>query len=142
MCASAILQGEPWEISNAAVDPRTLLNPLVTGSLGLRFYLGIPLTTNDGHNLGTLCAIDREPRHATPDQVATRQDLAAVVMDELELRLCDASGRPGRTSPPARRDSRCSSPKRRRDTPGRDELQPPDPDPRCNRSIAPTGTKR
>lgn len=87
LCASAILQGEPWEISDAAVDPRTLANPLVTGSLGLRFYLGIPLATHDGHNLGTLCAIDREPRKATTDQIATLSDLASLVMDELELRL-------------------------------------------------------
>jgi GAF domain-containing protein len=87
LCASAIWQGEPWVVSDAAVDPGTLVNPLVTGSLGLRFYLGIPLTTHDGHNLGTLCAIDREPRKATTDQIATLSDLANVVMDQLELRL-------------------------------------------------------
>jgi hypothetical protein len=29
---------------------------LVAGKLGLRFCTGVPLTTNDGHNLGTLCA--------------------------------------------------------------------------------------
>ncbi|WP_020389276.1 GAF and ANTAR domain-containing protein [Kribbella catacumbae] len=87
LCASAILQGEPWEISDAAVDPRALLNPLVTGELGLRFYLGIPLTTHDHHNLGTLCVIDREPRQATADQIDTLSDLAEIVMDEMELRL-------------------------------------------------------
>ena len=31
--------------------------------------------------------MDTEPREATPEQLATLADLAAVVMDELELQL-------------------------------------------------------
>jgi two-component sensor histidine kinase len=63
-----------------------LANPLVAGEFGLRFYAGIPLTTHDGHGLGTLCVIDKEPRDFTPEETEILQDLAAVVMDELELR--------------------------------------------------------
>jgi sigma-B regulation protein RsbU (phosphoserine phosphatase) len=59
----------------------------VAGELGLRFYAGMPLTTVDGHNLGTLCVIDRQPRTVTEEELATLRDLAAVVMDQLELRL-------------------------------------------------------
>jgi len=87
LCASAILQGKPWLIADAAVDPLACTNPLVAGELGLRFYLGIPLTTTDGFNLGTLCVADREPRTATEDDIATLECLAAIVVDELELRL-------------------------------------------------------
>lgn len=87
LCASAILQYEPWLVADARVDPRTLANPLVAGEFGLRFYAGFPLTSFDGHNLGTLCVIGQEPRELAADEVATMQDLAAVVMDQLELRL-------------------------------------------------------
>lgn len=87
LCASAILQDKPWLVTDAATDPRTLANPLVAGEFGLRFYLGIPLTTHDGFNLGTLCIIDREPRPTTDNEVATMRDLAAITVDELELRL-------------------------------------------------------
>lgn len=87
LCASAILQTEPWAIADASKDPRTLANPLVSGGSGFRFYLGIPLKTHDGFNLGTLCVIDREPREATDDDIATLGELAAIVIDELELRL-------------------------------------------------------
>jgi sigma-B regulation protein RsbU (phosphoserine phosphatase) len=87
LCASAILQPEPWLVTDAKLDPRTLANPLVAGEFGLRFYAGVPLTTRDGFNLGTLCVIDQQPREVTPDQVATLTDLASLVMDELELRL-------------------------------------------------------
>lgn len=90
LCASAILRPEPHVVTDAAIDPRTLDNPLVRGELGLRHYVGIPLTTSDGHNLGTLNVIDVEPREVTPEELDTLQDLAAVVMSELELRLAAA----------------------------------------------------
>jgi len=87
LCASAILQGEPWVVTDASIDPRTLANPLVAGTLGLRFYLGVPLTTADGYNLGTLCVIDQTPRMVSEHDIATLTDLAVMVVDELELRL-------------------------------------------------------
>ena len=87
LCASAILDGEPWILSDAKVDPRALANPLVAGDFGLRFYAGVPLRTHDGFNLGTLCVIDRKPRPFGQHEVARLADLAAIVMDELELRL-------------------------------------------------------
>ena len=74
-------------MSDAKTDPRSLANPLVAGDFGLRFYAGVPLRTHDGHNLGTLCVIDREPRPVTEEEIAQLADLAAIVMDELELRL-------------------------------------------------------
>jgi GAF domain-containing protein len=87
LCASAILQDDVWAVEDAAVDPRTLANPLVAGEFGLRCYAGSPLRTSDGFNLGTLCVIDREPREFTDAELAILDDLAAVVVDELELRL-------------------------------------------------------
>lgn len=87
LCASAILQSEPWIVENAASDPRAMANPLVAGEAGFRFYAGAPLRTHDGHNLGTLCVIDEAPREFSADDAATLADMAAIVMDELELRL-------------------------------------------------------
>lgn len=87
LCASAILQDSSYIISNAAKDPRALSNPLVAGEFGLRFYAASPLKTMDGYNLGTLCILDKVPRTLNENEIATLQDLAAIVMDELELRL-------------------------------------------------------
>jgi GAF domain-containing protein len=87
LCASAILADEPWIVEDAKSDPRSLANPLVAGEFGLRFYAGAPLRTQDGYNLGTLCVIDKEPRTLTPKQVQVLEDLAAIVVHELELRL-------------------------------------------------------
>jgi two-component sensor histidine kinase len=87
LCASAILTEEAHILCDAKVDPRSLANPLVAGDFGLRFYAGAPLRTHDGHNLGTLCVIDREPRPISQEQIADLKDLASVVMDHMELRL-------------------------------------------------------
>ncbi len=87
LCASAILQDDPWIIQDAMSDPRALSNPLVAGELGLQFYAGVPLRTSDGYNLGTLCILDREPRTLSDHEVKTLEDLAAIVMHDLEQRL-------------------------------------------------------
>jgi signal transduction histidine kinase len=64
-----------------------LANPLVAGEFGLRFYVGIPLTTHDNHNLGVLSIIDFEPRTISEDELDTLKILAQIIMDEMELRL-------------------------------------------------------
>ncbi|HUP83666.1 MAG TPA: ATP-binding protein [Candidatus Limnocylindria bacterium] len=87
LCASAILQHQPWVVNDAPRDARTLANPLVASEFGLGFYAGIPLRTADGYNLGTLCILDFKPRELSAEDTVTLQDLAAMVMSELELRL-------------------------------------------------------
>lgn len=87
LCASAILQDEVYDVRDALIDPRTLNNSLVRGQFGLRFYAAAPLTTEEGYHLGTLCVMDKQPRQITLDERKTLQDLAAIVMEEMELRL-------------------------------------------------------
>lgn len=87
LCASAILDRKPWVLTDAKHDPRSLANPLVAGEFGLRFYAGAPLRTRDGFSLGTLCVIDREPREVQESEIKRLTELAAIVVDELELRL-------------------------------------------------------
>jgi sigma-B regulation protein RsbU (phosphoserine phosphatase) len=86
LCASAILDTGAYVVSDARNDPRTLANPLVAGEMGLQFYAAAPLTTSDGYNLGTVCVLDTSPREVTDEEMQTLRDLAAVVIDELELR--------------------------------------------------------
>lgn len=85
-CTHAILNDEVMVVPDAVDDPRFHDNPLVVGDPCIRFYAGAPLTTHSGHNLGTLCAIDRQPREMTDDERQLLDDLAHMVVDELELR--------------------------------------------------------
>jgi len=67
-------------------DSRFVDNALVTGEPGIRFYAGAPLRTREGFNLGSLCIIDTQPREFSEQEMAGLSDLAALVVDEMELR--------------------------------------------------------
>jgi CheY-like chemotaxis protein len=85
-CAHTIQQGDLLVVPDAAADPRFASNPLVTGDPHIRFYAGVPLTTPDGFNLGTLCVLDRSPRTLTALQREALRALARQAMAQLELR--------------------------------------------------------
>jgi PAS domain S-box-containing protein len=86
-CQHAIQGTELMEIPDARQDGRFCANPLVTGEPHVRFYAGVPLTTPDGHRLGTLCVIDRAPRLLTGEQRDGLARLARLVMRQLESRM-------------------------------------------------------
>jgi diguanylate cyclase (GGDEF)-like protein len=86
LCGAAVLQGSAYVVEHASTDPRTQENPLVAGDFKLEFYAAVPLRTHDGHTLGVLCGMDKRPRSVTPRQLRYLETLAAIVMDEIELR--------------------------------------------------------
>ncbi len=86
-CAHAILDDVPFIVEDTSKDTRFSDNPLVVNDPSIRFYAGAPLTTPDGLNIGTLCAIDRVPRKLTTQQTQLLTDFASIVVDELELRV-------------------------------------------------------
>jgi diguanylate cyclase (GGDEF)-like protein len=85
-CAHAILGDEVMVIEDATKDQRFYDNPLVTAVDGIRFYAGAPLRSSSGHKLGTLCVVDHIPRRIGQRERRLLKDLAAIVVDELELR--------------------------------------------------------
>jgi diguanylate cyclase (GGDEF)-like protein len=85
-CTHAIEQDDAFIIENALEHPLFKDNPLVTGEPYIRAYLGIPLRTPDGYNVGSLCGIDHEPRKFLPHEVEIMKSFAKLVVDELELR--------------------------------------------------------
>ena len=87
LCASAILQDDLYLVEDARKDPRTLANPLVAGEFGLQFYSAVPLKTREGHNLGTLCVIDKKPREMAAADKEILKTLGELVMDQMELKL-------------------------------------------------------
>ena len=84
-CAHAICDTAVMVVPNAQEDPRFRENPLVTDDPDIRFYAGVPLKTEDGLNMGTLCVIDRCPREFSEEDRLLLTDLAHIVIDELEL---------------------------------------------------------
>jgi signal transduction histidine kinase len=73
-------------VPDMAHDERFAAHPLVTREPGVRFYAAAPICTRDGHNLGCLELVDYRPRELSSAEREMLANLAAVVMDGLELR--------------------------------------------------------
>ena len=86
-CAHAILGEQLFVVEDTHRDERFHDNPLVTGGPRMRFYAGIPIKGASGLNMGTLCVIDHQPRHLTPEQQQSLAVLGRQVEAQLLLRL-------------------------------------------------------
>jgi hypothetical protein len=86
ICAQGILQPDVFIIQDTLKDERFLNNPLVKGDLHLRFYAGVPITTDEGLPLGMMCVLDKKPRALTKAQIDSLKILAQQVMRFLDLR--------------------------------------------------------
>lgn len=85
-CGHTIVQRKPLIIPDALEDERFCDNPLVKEPPRIRFYAGFPLIAANGMVLGSLCAIDLEPRSLTPQQITSMERLARQVVSQMELR--------------------------------------------------------
>jgi EAL domain-containing protein (putative c-di-GMP-specific phosphodiesterase class I)/GAF domain-containing protein len=84
-CDHTIRTAQVMVVEDALQDPRFAQNPLVTGEPRIRFYAGAPLVLSSGQALGSLCIIDRSPRKFTDIEREQLQDLAAIVMAQIDL---------------------------------------------------------
>jgi DNA-binding response OmpR family regulator len=83
-CGHAINGVEALVIEDAVLDPRFAQNALVLEEPHIRFYAGHPVKGAGGHNVGTLCIMDKLPREFTDDDRETLRDLGELVEKELK----------------------------------------------------------
>lgn len=84
-CQYTILDTKMVEIPDTHVNERFKDDPNVTGGFNVRFYAGVPITTPDGYNIGTLCAIDHVSKELNDNQRNALSIVAKHVMAQLEL---------------------------------------------------------
>jgi signal transduction histidine kinase len=86
-CRHAIKdKDEMYIVTDARVDEEFKNNPLVKGETNIVFYAGVPLTSEKGIPLGTLCVIDETPKKLSDCQISTLKGLAKQVINLLKLR--------------------------------------------------------
>jgi diguanylate cyclase (GGDEF)-like protein len=85
-CAHTILSDNILEVEDLTKDQRFSDNPFVTESPNIRFYAGIPLATEDGINVGSLCVLDTKPRHLSEAQKISLKNLSTIVMTLMEAK--------------------------------------------------------
>jgi two-component system NtrC family sensor kinase len=87
LCSHAIQQDGLFVLEDAQADARFRDCPGVWGELSIRFYAAIPLRTEEGYRIGTLCVIDRVPRKPDALQLRALEHLGRQLETHLRLRL-------------------------------------------------------
>ena len=82
-CAQVAESREVLVVEDLLTDP--CYHDSVLAQAGVRFYAGAPLITRDGFGLGAMCVLGLSPRIATPAELKALDDLAAMVMAQIEL---------------------------------------------------------
>ncbi|KIN05319.1 hypothetical protein OIDMADRAFT_177547 [Oidiodendron maius Zn] len=75
----------PLVVSDLTRDDRFKDRPFVASRPSLRFYAAVPISTQEGFNIGSLCVLDEKPRDGLSDvEMEILADMAIAIMDHLE----------------------------------------------------------
>ena len=75
------------QIPDTRNDPLTGDHVMVRGAFGLRFYAAVPLRTPERQAIGVLALLDTRPRSLKGDELILLDDLAAILVEQMSLRL-------------------------------------------------------
>ena len=78
ICQYTVLSKDVLIIDDTLNDPRTATNPLILAG-NIRFYVGLPIMDDDGFVLGTICAVDTEPKILSEKHINTLKQLGEAV---------------------------------------------------------------
>lgn len=84
-----ILQRDFMAVPDVAEDERFNRDPFFLEK-GIHFYAGVPILSQDGEEIGSLCVLDTRPRQITEQQKEALISLADSVMNAIELRATAA----------------------------------------------------
>ncbi|MFC4735990.1 EAL domain-containing protein [Bacillus daqingensis] len=83
LCAFVVDYKKPLVIPDTKEDEAYCLHPNVV-NYGVRFYAGVPLLTEGGQAVGTLCVVDARPHTFTDKDLQLLEDYSCWVMAEME----------------------------------------------------------
>ncbi|GGJ36774.1 GAF domain-containing protein [Deinococcus roseus] len=86
-CQYTILSNEPMVVENATTHPMFREHPAVLGDPFIRAYLGVSIISPEGFRIGTLCAVDYQPRTFSDWDRKALQGMARRTIEELQQRL-------------------------------------------------------
>lgn len=90
LCQFTIMQDDIFEVHDVAAHQIFGNNPYVESELKIAYYVGVPLETPDGYNIGTLCLIDHQPNSINEMQKDTLRVLAKEIVSQFELKAARA----------------------------------------------------
>lgn len=89
LCALAIINESANAFEKIAEHPCLLSNALIAGELGMQFYAAVPITTDEGFNVGTVCIVDRKRRTFSTEEKEQLEWVAFMVRKEMNKRIAE-----------------------------------------------------
>ena len=86
VCNYTIQQEDYLEVCRLDLDERFMERDFVTGENGLKYYMGLPLTTNSGDRIGTLCVVDKDEKHLSEQKIDQLKIIAKEIVERLQLK--------------------------------------------------------
>ncbi|TWR27265.1 GAF domain-containing sensor histidine kinase [Mucilaginibacter achroorhodeus] len=83
VCQYTIMGDSSFEIKDLTADDRFKDRFYVTGNPNVKYYFGVPLTTEEGRNIGALCVLDQDVKTLSPEKV----ELLKIIANEIVNRL-------------------------------------------------------
>ena len=83
ICQYTIMQDAPFEVRDLGEDNRFKDKTYVVDDPSLRYYYGVPLQLEGGHNIGSLCMMDTRVKDISPEKI----ELLKIIADEIVNRL-------------------------------------------------------
>lgn len=84
-CSYVMASDHAIVVADTHLDVRFKDHSAVLGEPKIRFYASVPLRTQSGLTIGTVCAIDPKPRQLSQRELEILEELAATAMDLIEL---------------------------------------------------------
>jgi transcriptional regulator with GAF, ATPase, and Fis domain len=84
VCQYTIMGNDAFEVNDLSEDDRFKDMEYVKGNPNLRYYLGVPLTTREGHQIGALCVLDIKKKQIEPEKIAFLTIIAREIVGRLQ----------------------------------------------------------
>lgn len=84
-CQHVVTSGAPFVVDDAKESAVVRGNPAIA-EYKVAAYAGVPITSPEGHVLGSLCALDVTPRKWSAEDLNNLHDIAKIVTSEITLR--------------------------------------------------------
>lgn len=86
ICQHTVEQDErPFVVEDLSKDSRFNNIRMVASGPRIKAYAGYPIKTQEGHNIGAVCALDDSSREWTPDELQILRDLGRMIANDLSL---------------------------------------------------------
>ncbi|TCC89577.1 GAF domain-containing protein [Pedobacter hiemivivus] len=87
VCSLAIIDEEGGLFEGLSISPRLMSNALIASEMGMKFYAAVPITTDEGFNVGSVCIVDKEHRAFLPNDREKLEWVATTVRKEMNKRM-------------------------------------------------------